>query len=129
MAVAPSAASAATISVHKTSKGTILVNSRGYTVYAFTLDKRNHDACAGIIECLTLWPAVTTTGSVTTGKGVKKSLIGTIKFRGGKRQVTYAGHPLYTYVQDTKPAQTSNINILQFQGRWPALSAAGKLVT
>jgi predicted lipoprotein with Yx(FWY)xxD motif len=127
-ASAANTAAATKIALHKTSKGTILVDSRGYTIYAFTLDKGEKDACAGIFECLSEWPAVTTKSSVTAGPGIKKSLIGTIKFRGSKRQLTYAGHPLYTYVEDTKPAQTSNINILQFQGRWPALNAPGKLV-
>jgi predicted lipoprotein with Yx(FWY)xxD motif len=122
------AAKATKIALKKTKKGTILVDSRGYTIYGFTLDKPTKDACAGIFECLSEWPAVTTTGAVTTGPGVKKSLIGTIKFRGKKRQLTYGGHPLYTYVEDTKPAQTSNINILQFQGRWPALNASGQAV-
>jgi len=130
--LAPSAlarGSSPQLQLHKTKVGTILVNSRGYTLYAFTKDSRNHDACAGIFECLALWPALTTGGKVTAGHGVKKSLIGTIKFRGGRRQITYDGNPLYTYVQDTKPAQTSNINIFQFGGRWPAVGAGGKLIT
>jgi predicted lipoprotein with Yx(FWY)xxD motif len=121
--------SAPQLQLHRTKVGTILVNARGFTLYAFTKDTRDHDACAGITACLSLWPAVTTSGSVSAGRGVKRSLIGTIKFRGSQRQITYAGHPLYTYAEDTKPAQTSNINILQFDGRWPALSASGKLIT
>jgi predicted lipoprotein with Yx(FWY)xxD motif len=130
LAAAPpsAAASKPAIALRKTSKGTILVDSRGYTIYGFTLDKRNKDACIAIFECLSLWPAVTTSGKVTAGHGVKRSLIGTIAFRGAKKQITYAGHPLYTYAQDTKPAQTSNINIFQFGGKWPGLDAAGKLV-
>jgi predicted lipoprotein with Yx(FWY)xxD motif len=131
LASAPAAASAAhatTIALAKTKAGSILVDSRGYTVYAFTKDTRNHDACVGIRACLTLWPAITTTGKVAAGPGVKASLLGTIKFHGAKRQLTYAGHPLYGYTEDTHPGQTSNINILQFQGRWPALNAAGGLV-
>jgi hypothetical protein len=70
---------------------------------------------------------VTTSGRPVAGPGVKRSLLGTIKL-GRKTQVTYAGHPLYTYVADTHPAQTSYVNILQFNGRWPALNAAGKEV-
>jgi predicted lipoprotein with Yx(FWY)xxD motif len=38
--------------------------------------------------------------------GAKQSLIGTIKRANGTRQVTYAEHPLYTYVLDTKRGQT-----------------------
>jgi predicted lipoprotein with Yx(FWY)xxD motif len=131
MAAAPAGASVAQttkIGLEKTKVGSILVDSRGYTVYGFTKDSRNHDACVGIRACLTLWPAITTTGKVAAGPGLKASLLGTIKFKGAKRQLTYAGHPLYGYTEDTHPGQTSNINILQFQGRWPAVNAAGGLI-
>jgi predicted lipoprotein with Yx(FWY)xxD motif len=114
-----------TLQLRKTSVGTILVNSRGFTVYAFTKDTRNHDACVAISGCPKVWPPVTATGKPTAGKGVKQGLLGTIKLANGKRQVTYAGHPLYTYVADKSPGQTSYVNVLQFGGRWPALNAAG----
>jgi predicted lipoprotein with Yx(FWY)xxD motif len=112
----------------KTSHGSILVDGHGYTLYGFTKDTRNHDACTAIFYCIHEWPAVTTTGTAVAGPGVHASLFGTIKFKGARKQLTYAGHPLYTYVQDSRPAQTSNINIFQFQGRWPALNAAGRLI-
>lgn len=115
----------AKIELHKTKLGPILVNGRGYTIYAFTPDRRNKDSCATKPGCLSVWPAVTTSGAPVAGRGVKKSLLGTIKL-GRKTQVTYAGHPLYTYVADTHPGQTSYVNILQFNGRWPALNATGK---
>jgi predicted lipoprotein with Yx(FWY)xxD motif len=116
------------LQLHATRLGNILVNNRGYTVYAFSLDKRNKDVCQTIIACLTEWPAVRP-GAVLAGPGVKKSLIGTIKLtHGGGKQLTYNGWPLYTYVDDFSPHQTSNVNILQFDGRWPALNAKGKLV-
>jgi predicted lipoprotein with Yx(FWY)xxD motif len=119
---------AAKLQLRKTSVGTILVNARGFTIYAFTKDTRNHDACAAIANCLRVWPPVTTNGKPIAGKGVKKNLIGTINLKNGKRQVTYAGHPLYTYVADKHPGQTSYVNILQFGGNWPALDAAGNEV-
>ena len=115
----------AKLQLRKTSVGKILVNSKGFTLYAFTLDSRNHDACAAITNCLKAWPPVVTTGKPIAGKGVKKKLIGTIKLKNGVKQVTYAGRPLYTYIGDTHPAQTSFVNILQFGGRWPAVNAAG----
>jgi predicted lipoprotein with Yx(FWY)xxD motif len=124
-AAATAAGGAARLQLHKTSKGTILVNSRGFTIYAFAKDSRNHDACAAIRNCLHAWPPVTTTGEPIAGTGVKSGLIGTIKLKSGARQVTYAGHPLYTYIADTRPAETTFINILQFGARWPALDASG----
>ncbi len=128
VALAGAHSSGAKLYLRQTNLGKILVNSRGYTVYAFTADKRNKDKCATMgIQCLIVWPAVTTSGKPVAGPGVKQSLLGTIKL-GHKLQVTYAGHPLYTYVADTHPAETRYVNILQFNGYWPALNAAGKEV-
>ena len=59
------------------------------------------------------------------GPGVKASLIGTIRPKPGLVQVTYAGHPLYTYSLDSSPGETFYVNISQFGGRWPALNASG----
>jgi predicted lipoprotein with Yx(FWY)xxD motif len=125
---AAGAAPRAKLQLRKTSAGTILVNSRGYTLYAFTTDRRNYDSCDKRPGCLTAWPAVTTGGRAIAGRGVKASLIGTITLKDGTRQVTYAGRPLYTYIADRGPGQTSFINILQFGGRWPAVNAAGREV-
>jgi predicted lipoprotein with Yx(FWY)xxD motif len=112
------------LKLRKTRAGSILVDSRGFTLYAFTKDTRNHDACATISRCLVVWPALTVKGKPSLGPGVKRSLIGTIKVH-GQRQVTYAGHPLYLYIEDRSPGETYFINILQFGGRWPAVNAAG----
>ena len=47
-----------------------------------------------------------TKGKPVAGMGVKKSLLGTAK-RGSKLQVTYNGHPLYTYIGDSKAGQAT----------------------
>jgi predicted lipoprotein with Yx(FWY)xxD motif len=126
-ASAPAGASAARaeIKLRKTGVGTILVNSRGFTVYAFTRDPRNRDVCVALRGCSSAWPAVTTTGKPIAGHGVKASLLGTINLRGGRKQVTYAGHALYTYIGDSAPGQTSYVDFAAFGGRWPAMNAPG----
>lgn len=129
LAVATASAGAgsggAKLGLRRTAVGTILVNNRGFTIYAFTRDRRNRDNCAASRPCIAVWPPVTTLDAPIAGPGVRTSLLGTITLKGGVRQVTYAGHPLYTYVADTRPGQTSFVDILQFGGRWPALNAAG----
>jgi predicted lipoprotein with Yx(FWY)xxD motif len=115
-----------TLKLKKTGVGTILVNGRGFTVYAFSKDGRNRDACAAISGCLSLWPVVGGGDSPILGPGVKRSLVGTTIVKGGKKQLTYGGHPLYTYVGDSGPGQTSYVNFSQFGGRWPAVNAAGR---
>jgi predicted lipoprotein with Yx(FWY)xxD motif len=127
-AIAGTHAKRTKIELRKTSVGTILVTSRGFTIYVFTKDKKNHDACAAIAHCESTWPPVVTVGKPVAGKGLKSSLFGTIKVKGLKknqRQVTYAGHPLYTYIADSKPGQTTYVNFDQFGGHWPAINSAG----
>jgi predicted lipoprotein with Yx(FWY)xxD motif len=109
------------------SAGTILLDSQGYTLHTFTKDTRNRDDCASLAGCLYVWPALVS-GKPTEGPGVKRRLVGTIAVRGVGRQVTYAGHPLYSYVGDSRPAETDNINIFQSQGYWPAIAPWGRAV-
>jgi predicted lipoprotein with Yx(FWY)xxD motif len=125
----PAAASGrATLKLRKTSVGTILVNGRGFTLYAFTKDSRNHEACQSISGCLSLWPVVSGGARPNLGPGLKRSKVGTITLKGGKKQLMYGGHPLYTYAADSGPGQTFYVNFLQFGGRWPAVNAAGQEV-
>jgi predicted lipoprotein with Yx(FWY)xxD motif len=127
MLAVPATASAGrtTLKLRKTSVGTILVNGRGFTVYAFTKDGRNRDACQKISGCIGVWPVVGGGSTPVLGPGVKRSLVATIRLKSGAKQLTYGGHPLYTYIGDSGPGQTSYVNFLQFSGRWPAVNAAG----
>jgi predicted lipoprotein with Yx(FWY)xxD motif len=120
-------AKAARIVLRNTSVGRILTTGNGFTVYAFTRDRRNKDRCAKISGCTQTWPMIVTHGRPQAGRGVKRSMLGTIKV-GGKTQVTYGGHPLYGYVGDSSPGATDYVNQSAFGGRWPAVSAKGKMV-
>jgi predicted lipoprotein with Yx(FWY)xxD motif len=123
----------AKIVLYKTSIGKILVcgagcpsGQGGYTVYAFTKDTKNKDACQHIAYCLQSWPPVLSKGKPIAGTGVKQSLLGTIKLKSGKFQVTYAGDPIYTYVGDSSKHETAFVNYYQFNGYWPGLNASGQ---
>jgi predicted lipoprotein with Yx(FWY)xxD motif len=117
-----------TVALRSTSLGKILVNRQGFTLYMFTADSRGHDKCMSVSGCPRVWPALTTKAKPLAGAGVKSSLLGTITVAGGAKQVTYAGHPLYTYVGDSGPGQTDYVGAKQFGGSWFALTAAGKTV-
>ena len=121
------AASATKVSAHKTSVGKILVGPNGHTLYAFSRDHRNKDACVKISGCASVWPPFTAKGHVKAGHGVKRSLLKTISVKGHK-QVTYAGHPLYYYVSDEGPHETGYIGVSGAGGTWPAVSPSGKLI-
>ena len=128
MAVSPSGAAASTVQVKlsSTSVGKILTFS-GFTLYRFTRDTKNNDVCVKISGCTSIWPPLTTTGAPTAGAGVKSSLLSTIGIRGGRRQVTYAGRPLYRYAFDSR-GSTAYVGASQFGGNWYALNAFGGTV-
>lgn len=105
--------------------GMILVNSSGRTLYRFKLDRKGVSVCTG--ACLELWPPllVKATAKPTVGKGLSRRLLGTIKAAHGKRQVTYAGFPLYRFARDTKAGQTKGQG---FGGKWYLVGTKGALV-
>jgi predicted lipoprotein with Yx(FWY)xxD motif len=129
VATAATRATGAMISLEKTKKfGKILANGRGFTVYAYSRDTPGHEQCQSFPGCTSTWPAVITKGKPVAGTGVRQKLLGTIKLKNGKLQVTYNKHPLYTYTADGAPHQTFYVNMAQAGGRWPAVNAAGGLV-
>jgi len=125
----PSAVSAKTAKVavfKSTALGTILVDGQGRTLYLFEKDGRGRSSCAG--ACATYWPPLLTHGRPAAGRGVKGSLLGLTRRADGTTQVTYAGHPLYRFVQDRKPGQTTGQGSRTFGANWYVLSSAGKKI-
>jgi predicted lipoprotein with Yx(FWY)xxD motif len=112
------------VNVAKSALGRILVDARGITLYDFPPDKGTTSVCYG--ACAALWPPLTTTAKPVAGPGVRAALLGTTKRKDGKLEVTYNGHPLYYFVSDRKPGQTTGQGIDQFGGPWWVLTPAGK---
>ena len=114
----------ATIDVAKNAQlGQILTDSKGDTVYVFAKDTNGKSACSG--SCAGVWPPVTTSGAPKAGKGVAASKLGTTKRSDGSTQVTYAGHPLYTYTSDTSPGDTTGNGVNLFGALWYAVQSDG----
>lgn len=126
--IASAASGGAKIGLRKTNRGKLVVNSKGRTLYMFAKDKRNKDVCVKIKFCTTTWPPVTTKGKPVAGTGIQKSKLGSIKLPNGKHQVTYFGHPLYTYSADFGPGMTDYIGVSLFGGRWFGETATGKAI-
>ena len=99
---------------------TVLTNARGFTLYWFTPDTPTRSSCYG--TCAGYWPPVT--GTPSAGPGIPGTL-GTIKRSDGTMQVTYNGHPLYTYVGDTAPGQAFGNNLNLNGGLWHEATAGG----
>jgi len=124
---APQKASRGTlVSVHKTALGRVIADARGHTLYLFEKDKRGMSSCYG--ACAAYWPAVLTGAKPRAGAGVRASLLGVTKRADGRRQVTYAGHPLYTFVGDTKPGQTAGEGLTDFGAAWDAIAPNGRSI-
>ncbi len=115
---------AATVQLRHTNLGSILVSGSGRTLYEFTRDHAKKNSCAAIKGCSEVWPSLKASGRPTAGSGVKASLLSTTS----GNQVTYAGHPLYTYSGDSGPGQTSYVGAKTFGGTWYAINASGGTV-
>ena len=117
-------AGGARVNVAMSHLGRILVDSKGITLYDFPPDKGTTSVCYG--ACAALWPPLISHGKPVPGQSVRASLLGSTKRKDGKLQVTYGGHPLYYFVTDRKPGQTTGQGINQFGGPWWVISPAGK---
>ncbi len=112
----------ALLKVTKIDGVSVLTNAAGYTLYWFAPDTPSKSTCYG--TCAVYWPPVT--GRPIAGAGVTGKL-GTIGRTGGATQVTYDGHPLYTYVGDSAPGQSTGNNINLNGGFWYEMTASGRL--
>jgi predicted lipoprotein with Yx(FWY)xxD motif len=119
-------ASRPTLKAQSSRFGKVLFDGRGFVLYAFTRD-RGRSACYG--ACAKAWPPYfAPSGPLRVGPGVKRSLLGTVKRRNGKGQVTYAGRPLYYYVGDRNAGQILCQDVDEFGGTWLVIRPSGKLV-
>jgi predicted lipoprotein with Yx(FWY)xxD motif len=116
---------AAVVSLGSVKKlGMVLVDSNGMTLYDFHKDKGTTSSCYG--PCAEGWPPMLTEGEPTVGNGASASKLGTTERKDGTMQVTYAGHPLYTFVEDKKPGEANGNDISAFGGQWYALKGSGE---
>ncbi len=119
-------AKGAVVALKKTTLGTILVDARARTLYLFEKDRSGMSACDSV--CAQYWPALTSRVTPRAGNGVHQSMLRVIRQHNGLRQVTYAGHPLYTFVGDKSAGQTSGEGLTNFGAGWYAVAASGRKV-
>ena len=125
----PTAHAARAFTVHSMSTrlGRILVDGNGEALYIFTRDRGTSNSCVRVSGCSGTWPTITTTSRPVAGSGVRAGLLGTTRV-GGRLQVTYAGHPLYTYSASHAVGATGYIGTSEFGGAWDAITVAGRVV-
>lgn len=121
-AAAATAANAADLKTFASALGAIVVDGKAMTVYAFDKDVVGSptSACTGV--CVPLWHAVTTTASTPAVQGVS-GMVGTAPTAGGGKQVTLAGHRLYTFSGDSGTGQFTGQG---FDQLWWVVSPAGQ---
>jgi predicted lipoprotein with Yx(FWY)xxD motif len=113
----------ATLALASTGLGQVLVNAQGRTLYLFKADHGSTSACTG--ACAQAWPPLQASGKPQVGSGLEASAVTTIKRSDGNPQVSYHGHPLYTYVGDQKPGDTTGQGSNGFGAGWFAVTASG----
>jgi predicted lipoprotein with Yx(FWY)xxD motif len=120
---APASSSGGTALDVKTISGQqVVTNAAGFTVYWFVPDTSTTSKCTG--SCATYWPPVK--GPATDMSGVSGTL-GTITRPDGTTQVTYDGHPLYTYAADTAPGQAKGNGLNASGGLWHEMTVSGAI--
>lgn len=108
--------------------GKYLVDREGRSLYLFEADTQGkgdrqavstcYDACAEV------WPPLIVETALEAGA----NLVGTTLRNDGRIQVTYNGWPLYHYVKDQRPGQTTGHDIEDFGAEWYLLRPEGEKV-
>jgi predicted lipoprotein with Yx(FWY)xxD motif len=123
-ATAFAAGGSAIVKVGPSNLGRVLVDAHGKTLYIWAHDKSSKSTCNG--DCAEYWPPLVTKGRPQAIAGARSDLLGTSRRNDGRIQVTYAGHPLYYFIKDTKAGQTNGEALTGFGGRWDPVSANGQ---
>jgi predicted lipoprotein with Yx(FWY)xxD motif len=122
-ATASAPAKGAKVTVVDSDYGRVIANGKGEAFYLFDKEDTKKAECYG--ACASVWPPVLTKGKPRAGNGVKAGLLGTTKRANGKLQVTYAGHPLYYYVDDA-PGTILCHDVDEFGGLWLVVKPNGQ---
>jgi predicted lipoprotein with Yx(FWY)xxD motif len=112
--------SASTVKLTSSPLGKILTTGDGMTLYLFTPDTGTKSTCTG--GCARAWPALK---GPATGDGVEADDLGTTTRDDGSTQVTFYGHPVYTYAGDSAPGDVSGQGT---GGKWYVIDADGNAV-
>jgi predicted lipoprotein with Yx(FWY)xxD motif len=123
----PSAAgTAATVDLHDSKLGQIIVDAQGRTLYLFEADKGGKSNCDG--PCAAAWPPYLSNGAPQAAMGASGGLVGTTKRVDGTTQVTYGGNPLYYFVGDKAAGDLTGQDIDQFGAKWYVVGKDGKKI-
>jgi predicted lipoprotein with Yx(FWY)xxD motif len=98
-------------------KSTVLVDAKGMTLYALSVEKQGHFICTDS-KCLAVWHPVAGKPSGSVGS------LGTVKRPDGTVQAAYKGKPLYTFASDTAAGDAKGEGFKDV-GVWHAVTTSG----
>jgi len=112
----------ATLTIAKTKLGSVLADAEGRVLYIYTKDTKAPSVSNCYDDCAKKWPVFYAVGKAEVKEGIKADLIGTTTRKDGSLQVTYAGWPLYHWVNDKNPGDVLGQAV---GGVWWVLQADG----
>jgi len=104
--------------------GDVLFDRKGFVLYLFTKDGGKKSSCYN--DCAEAWPPYLKRGRLKAGEGADQSALAVTERKDGSRQVTYAGHPLYYYVDDDEPGEILCHDVTEFGGDWLVVQPDGE---
>jgi predicted lipoprotein with Yx(FWY)xxD motif len=85
--------------------GPIFVSGNGMTLYTYSKDAKDKSNCYDV--CATNWPPLLTSDTPKIAKNLIASKFGVTIRTDGDKQVTFEGMPLYFWIKDAKPGDTT----------------------
>ncbi len=92
------------LATRDTAAGTVLVDASGMTLYTFDKDTENKSNCNG--KCAEAWPPLM---APADAKAMGKLTVATRD--DGSKQWAHEGKPLYLWMKDQKPGDTTGDNV------------------
>jgi predicted lipoprotein with Yx(FWY)xxD motif len=116
----PGAQTSSSVKTASSSLGTILVDSRGMTLYHLSGEQNGKFICTST-ACLGVWhPLIAPSSGAPSGE---VGSLGTVKRPEGTLQVTYKGAPLYTFTGDQQSGETKGKGIKDV-GTWGVITTS-----
>jgi predicted lipoprotein with Yx(FWY)xxD motif len=125
---AAAATTVTTLTAGNSPLGSILVDSKGRSLYLFEADTGTTSTCT-TAGCVTEWPPLIANGTPQPGAGLAADQVGTTTRPDGTRQITYSGHPLYYFAGDTQNGNTKGQGLNDNGGLWYVVHTDGTAVT
>ncbi|MDG6925601.1 MAG: hypothetical protein JRN09_03515 [Nitrososphaerota archaeon] len=116
--------------------GNYLINGAGFTLYYFANDTVGTatsppvSACTTALSCVAVWPPFYASNIVVApGSGLSASDFTTFTRSDGSNQTAYMGHPLYLFIGDRSPGQTTGNALRLNGGLWYVALTSGVVGT